>query len=281
MTAWRLATLTITLLLLADGAGAFEAMDRHFIFFPDRTLHATPTAVGLPYEEVSFPAADGVPLHGWYLPGDPAKPLVLFAHGNAGNLSHRIDNLLGFHRLGLPVFIFDYRGYGRSEGEPTEKGTYEDIRGALAWLKQRGWSPRRIIYFGRSLGAAVALQLALEEPPAGLVLESAFTSVAGMGRHHQPLTYALLGWWAVSARYDNLAKIGGLRCPLLLFQGENDTIVPSKMARQLLEKAPAPKSLHLIPGADHNDTYQMGGNLYWQQWQTFLDGLATPAEPSP
>jgi fermentation-respiration switch protein FrsA (DUF1100 family) len=280
MTAWRLATLTI-ILLLPGGAEAFEAMNRHFIFFPDKTLHATPAAVGLPYEEVTFPAADGVSLHGWYLPGDPAKPLVLFAHGNAGNLSHRIDNLLGFHRLGLPVFIFDYRGYGRSEGQTTEEGTYEDIRGALAWLKKRGWPPRRIIYFGRSLGAAVALQLALEEPPAGLVLESAFTSVAGMGWHHQPLTYALLGWWAVSARYDNLAKIGGLRCPLLLFQGENDTIVPPKMARQLLEKAPAPKSLYLIPGADHNDTYFVGGGPYWRQWQDFLGGLAIPAEPSP
>jgi fermentation-respiration switch protein FrsA (DUF1100 family) len=102
-----------------------------------------------------------------------------------------------------------------------------------------------------------------------------------MGWHHQPLTFALFGWWAVSARYDNLAKIGGLRCPLLLFQGENDTIVPPKMARQLLEKAPAPKSLYLIPGADHNDTYFVGGGPYWQQWQDFLGGLAIPAEPSP
>ncbi|MEZ4598258.1 MAG: alpha/beta hydrolase [Syntrophotaleaceae bacterium] len=263
----------LSLPLLAANVQGFEGMDRRFIFFPDRTLHATPAAAGLTYEEVRFPASDGVSLHGWYLPGDSGKPLVLFAHGNAGNLSHRIDNLAGFHRLGLPVFIFDYRGYGRSEGRPSEKGTYADMRGALAWLKKQGWKTEQMIYFGRSLGAAVALNLALEEPPAGLVMESAFTSVAEMGWHLQPMTYALLGWWAISSRYDNLAKIGGLRSPLLLFHGEDDTIVPPEMARQLLEKAPSPKSLYLIPGADHNDPYYIDDSDYWRQWQEFIKSL--------
>jgi fermentation-respiration switch protein FrsA (DUF1100 family) len=261
----------LSLLWLAGTAHGLETMDRHFIFFPDRTLYATPAAEGLAYEEIIFPAADGISLHGWYLPGNPDRPLVLFAHGNAGNISHRIENLVGFHRLGLPVFIFDYRGYGRSEGQPSEKGTYEDIRGALAYLKQRGWEPERMIFFGRSLGAGVALQLALEEPPAGLVLESAFTSVADMGWHLQPVTYALFGWWALSARYDNLAKISRLRCPLLLFHGENDSLVPPKMARQLLQQAPVPKSFYLIPRANHNDTCYVGGSTYWRQWQDFID----------
>jgi fermentation-respiration switch protein FrsA (DUF1100 family) len=265
MTLKGLSTLIPALILLlfsSSGARAFDAMDRHYIFFPNRTLQATPEAVGLAYEEVLFPAADGVPLHGWYLPGDRGKPLVLFAHGNAGNISHRLENLTGFYRLGLPVFIFDY----------------QDIRGALAWLKQRGWEPGNMIYFGRSLGAAVALQLAVEEPPAGLVMESAFTSVAALGWRLQPLTYALFGWWALSSRYDNLTKIKQLRCPLLLFHGDHDRIVSPAMARKLFSAAPQPKTLYLIPGADHNDTCEIGGSAYWQQWQTFIDRLPLPPD---
>lgn len=280
MTACRLLFLMSALLYLTCNAHAFDAMDRHYIFFPERTLHATPEVAGLAYEEVHFPAADGVRLHGWLLPGQPGGPLLVFAHGNAGNISHRIDNLAHFQRLGLAVFIFDYRGYGLSEGQITEPGSYDDIRGALAWLKGRGWSPNRMIYFGRSLGAAVALQLALEEPPAGLVLESAFTSVAGMGWHHQPLAYALFGWWALSSRYDSLEKIGRLRCPLLLFQGARDRIVPPAMAHQLFARAPQPKTLYLIPGAGHNDTYDAGGAPYWDQWRAFIDRLFPPIAPA-
>jgi hypothetical protein len=276
MTSRQLLFLMSAVLYFTCNAHAFDAMDRHYIFFPEQSLHATPEVAGLAYEEVRFPAADGVRLHGWLLPGDAGKPLLLFAHGNAGNISHRIDNLVQFQRLGLTVFIFDYRGYGLSEGQITEEGSYADMRGALAWLKQRGWKPQQMIYFGRSLGGAVALQLALEEPPAGLVLESAFTSIAGMGWHHQPLTYALLGWWALSSRYDNLSKIGLIRCPLLIFQGEQDRIVPLKMARQLYARAPQPKTFYLIPGAGHNDTTDIGGGPYWEQWRTFIKGLFPP-----
>ncbi len=278
MTSFQRVTLTIALLMFASGANAFQAMDRKYIFFPERMLHATPAVAGLTFEEVYFSAADGVRLHGWMVPGEPGQSLVLFAHGNAGNISHRIDNLAHFHRLGVTVFIFDYRGYGQSEGRISEAGSYNDMRGALAWLKKNGWTPQQMIYFGRSLGAAVALQLALEEAPAGLVLESAFTSVARMGWHHQPVTYALFGWWALSSRYDNLGKIGRLRCPLLLFQGERDNIVPPKMVHQLFAQAPKPKTLYLIPGAGHNDTYNVGGPSYWKQWRVFIDTIVFPSE---
>jgi fermentation-respiration switch protein FrsA (DUF1100 family) len=270
----------IIALLLTGSAYAFDTMDRHYIFFPERTLHTAPEAAGLTYEEVRFPAADGVRLYGWLLPGKTGQPLLLFAHGNAGNISHRIDNLAHFQSLGLTVFIFDYRGYGLSEGQISEQGSYKDIRGALVWLQQRGWKPQQMIYFGRSLGGAVALQLALEKPPGGLVLESAFTSVAGMGWHHQPLSYALLGWWALSSRYDNLDKIDQLNCPLLLLQGDKDRTVPPKMARQLFARAPQPKSLYLIPGADHNDTYDVGGTPYWNQWRVFIDRWFPPSAPT-
>lgn len=245
-------------------------MEHRYVFFPERQLVATPDQVDLPYEDVRFSAADGVSLHGWYIPGAPGRPLVLFCHGNAGNISHRLDNLRLFHRLGVSVFIFDYRGYGQSAGKASEEGTYDDARGALAWLAEKGWTSSRMIYFGRSLGAGVAVQMTLETPPAGLVLESPFPSIAAMGWHHNPLLFLLLGW-ALDARYDSLEKIGGIRVPLLLFQGTRDAIVPEKMARRLFARANEPKTYHPIAGAGHNDTYERGGGTYWEAWQRFMD----------
>lgn len=255
------------------------AMEHRYIFFPERELVGTPGLLGLPYEEVRFSAADGVSLHGWYIPGTPGLPLVLFCHGNAGNISHRLDNLFLFNRLGVSVFIFDYRGYGQSTGETSEEGTYDDARGALAWLVEKDWSPARMIYFGRSLGAGVAVQLALENPPGGLVLESPFPSIAAMGWHHNPLLYLLLGW-ALNARYDNLDKIEKIQVPLLLFQGTQDAIVPEKMARRLFARANEPKTYHPVAGAGHNDTYERGGNDYWEAWQQFMDQHFQPPEES-
>jgi hypothetical protein len=252
------------------------AMEHTFLYFPMKELVATPAAFDLPYEEVLFPAADGTLLHGWFVPGASGKPLILFCHGNAGNISHRIENLYLFRReIGVSVFIFDYRGYGKSEGTASEEGTYADARGALEWLENRGWKPERMIYFGRSLGAGVAVQMALEKQPAGLVLETPFPSVSAMGRHHYSVFYFLLGW-AVQARYDSLEKISRVHVPLLIFQGDRDTIVPEKMARRVFERANGPKTFHLIPGADHNDTYDAGGRKYWDAWRRFLAQVFPP-----
>lgn len=253
-------------------------MEHHFVYFPDRELVATPALFDLPYEEVSFAATDGVRLHGWYLPGAASAPVVLFCQGNAGNISYNLENLAHLHRLGVGVFIFDYRGYGRSEGRATEAGTYADVRGALAWLEGRGFSRSRMIYFGRSLGAAVVLQLATEAPPAALVLETPFTSLADLGRLHYPLLHVLFGW-LLDARYDNLAKIGEVRVPLLLFQGDRDSIVPEAMARRLFAAANEPKRFHLIKGADHNDTYDVGGAAYWEEWRRFVAEVGLKVEP--
>ena len=280
----RWETLYFPLLLLTAGiflpVTALAMFEQTFLYFPEREITLTPATAGLSYEEVFFPAADGTRLHGWYLHGSPGRPLVLFFHGNAGNISHRVENLSLFHReLGVPVFIFDYRGYGRSDGEPGEEGTYADARGALAWLRQQGWEPARMVYFGRSLGAAVAVQLALEAPPAGLVLESPFPSVAALGRYHYSLLYHLLGW-ALDARYDSAAKIGRLRLPLLMFQGDRDGIVPPDMARRLFARANEPKTFHLIPGAGHNDTLEYGDGDYWEGWRRFLEQIKAGASPA-
>jgi len=248
-------------------------MERRYLYFPDKELVLTPDRYGIPYEDVTFQTEDGLNLHGWFVQGEKDRPVVLFCHGNAGNISHRINNLGYFRQLGLSVLIFDYRGYGRSEGSPSEEGLYRDGRAALAWLKSRGWAKNRTVYFGRSLGAGIALQLAIEVPPAGLVLETPFTSLAAMGRHHYPILQFFLGW-LLNDRYDNLSKIASLRSPLLIFQGDRDTIVPEKMARALFEKAGEPKEFHLIQGADHNDTYDVGGEAYWEVWKEFLEGIA-------
>jgi uncharacterized protein len=261
--------LLLVLGVLVFAPGSESAMEHHFIFFPARPLVATPALFELSFEDVGFAAADGTRLHGWYLPVESDQPLVLFCHGNAGNISHRLDNLRQLHRLGLSVFIFDYRGYGSSDGKANEAGTYSDARGALAWLTNRGWSHQQILYFGRSLGAAVAVQLALEYPPVGLILETPFTSISAMGRHHNPILYSALGW-LLDARYDNLAKIGQIRVPLLMFQGDRDRIVPPAMAHQLFDAANEPKTWRLIPGADHNNTYEVGGEDYWRAWSVFL-----------
>lgn len=246
-----------------------SALEHHFLYFPDPNLVATPELYDLGYEEVRFEAADGTLLNGWLIPGRPESPLVLFFMGNAGNMSHRLDNLLFLHRLGANVFIFDYRGYGQSAGKASEPGTYSDALGALEFLRQRGWKPDQMVYFGRSIGAAVALQTALDNFPAGLILESPFTSVGAMGRTHYPLLYLLLGW-AIGADYDNLEKIGKLKSPLLIFHGEKDEICPPGMTRALYEQAPGPKELVWIPGADHNETFDRGGKPYLDSWNRFM-----------
>lgn len=246
-----------------------SALERYFLYFPDPNLVATPQLYDLPYEELHFEADDGTPLHGWLVHGQPELPLVLFFMGNAGNMSHRLDNLRFLHRLGVSVCIFDYRGYGKSSGKTSEKGVYSDARGLIATLRQRGWESSQMILFGRSIGAAIALQAALENPPAGLVLESPFTSIEAMGKTHNPILYSLFGW-AMKAVYDNLGKIDQVKAPILIFHGEEDTICPPEMARELYERANQPKQLVWITGADHNETFDWGGQDYKKQWTHFL-----------
>jgi len=238
-----------------------SALEHYFLYFPSSLHEATPTQVGLPYEEISFQAADGTKLTGWLVPGAPESPVVLFCMGNAGNISHRLETLRLLHDLGLAVFIFDYRGYGKSKGKTSEKGLYEDVAGAMHVLGERGWTPERTIIFGRSLGAAVGLEAALRSPPAGLIMEAAFTNIPAMGRHHYPLVNFLLGW-LVEAEFDNLAKIRDLVPPLLIIHGSNDSICPPVMAEELYAAAPAEKELLLIQGAEHNDAQVIGGDRY-------------------
>ncbi len=269
------------LVLLLATAGGCVSNSIRYIFTSSPQEVGTPTAVGIDYEEACFPAADGVSLHGWYLPGRRPGPLLLFFHGNAGNISHRLGILDYFHtRLGLPIFIFDYRGYGQSNGTPqAEADLYRDARGALAYLAGRGWAPGRMVYFGRSLGAAIALQMALEQPPAGLVLESPFTSLRAMAWRVSPITFALFGSLSFGHPYDNLAKIHGLKVPLLIIQGDQDPIVPPTMSDELYLRAPQPKQRVVIAGAGHSNSFQVGAGAYFGAWEEFLATLVVPPPP--
>ncbi len=181
---------------------------------------------------------------------------MLLFHGNAGNVCDRLPHAQLLVAAGFDVLVFDYRGYGRSSGKPSEQGTYRDARAAhAALLAQPGVDRARVFYLGESLGGAVALALALERPPAGLVLQSAFAGVREMARVHYPFIPPAL----VPDAYPSLRLIRGLAAPLLVLHGERDDIVPPSQGRALFEAAPEPKQLHVFPRAGHNDMIGVGG----------------------
>lgn len=244
-------------------------MDRSFIFFPEKHIAATPESVGLEFEDVTLQASDGVKVNGWYVPHPESKQTLLFFHGNAGNISNRIYNLRLFHdQLGLSVFILDYRGYGKSEGEPSEEGTYRDGEAALSYLKERtGRESRDFLFFGRSLGAAVAVELALKNPPRALILESPMTSVRDMAKNLFPF---LPVGFMISTEYDSLSKIGKIHVPVFVLHGDRDEVVPFEQGKRLFEAANSPKQFYTIPGAGHNNTTDVGGAPYWKAWKDFL-----------
>ena len=246
-------------------------MDRQFIFFPEREHAASPSDWGLDADDVTFTAPDGTSLHGWFVPGTGDVTLLWF-HGNAGNISHRLDELSLIHdRLGVNVFIFDYHGYGRSEGRASEEGTYISGEAALGYLRNRSdVDPAKIVYFGRSLGGAVAVELATKHRPYGLVLVSPFTSIRSMARRHYP--FLPLGP-LIRTKYDSLSKLPEVGAPLLIVHGDNDEIVPIDEGRTLFEAAGEPKDFYTVRGADHNDTYYVGGEAYFNRLLTFIRDL--------
>lgn len=261
---WTLIALGIALL----SWGCRETIERTLIYFPSRELIGSPAMLGLSYRDVWFHAEDGVRLHGWYVPGRLPTTL-LWCHGNAGNISDRLDNIAEIHRrLGLGVFIFDYRGYGQSDGRPTEAGLYRDARAAREVLLRERVMAERIVYFGRSLGAAVAIDLAVAAPPPVVIIETPFLSVPAMANRTLPGSGLLF-----KTRYDSLKKIGQVRSRLLILHGDADEVVPYEHGRRLFEAAPQPKVFYTIRGAHHNDTYIVGGDDYWAAWVRLLAPL--------
>ena len=231
----------------------------HLVYFPRREITMTPDRVGLPYEDISFEASDGVKLSGWFIPAENARGVILFCHGNAGNISHRLESIRIFHRLSLDVFIFDYRGYGRSEGKPTERGTYLDAEAAWRYLAEdRQADPARIIIFGRSLGGAVASWLAKAQTAGALIVESAFTSIPDIGADAYPfLPVKLLSRF----KYSIVDYIREVRCPVLIVHSRDDELISFNHGRRLFEAANEPKDFLEISGS-HNDGFLISSEKY-------------------
>jgi len=206
--------------------------------------------------------------------GNNGPDTVIVPVGNAGNISYRLDNLrLLHHRLSLNIFIFDYRGYGRSQGRPSEEGTYLDAEAALTYLRsRRDIDPEAIIFFGRSLGSAIAVNLATKHKCLGLILESPPTSLVGMMKRLFPS----LPPEELPIKYDSLSKIKRISVPLLILHGDCDEVVPFFMGRKLYEAANEPKQFYTIENAGHNDTYMVGGEEYFQAIENFIESVHAP-----
>ncbi len=244
------------------------------IFQPSPGVDVRPEELGVTAEEVFLETEDQVRIHAFYLAAPGASRAMLFLHGNAGNASHRLPNAVDLLRLGTHVLLVDYRGYGRSEGSPTERGVYADARAGLAHLLDARAIPEgRIVLFGRSLGGAVAVDLAQDRRLAGVIIESSFSSLSDMARALMgPLK--LLTQPLTRDRFDSLSKISRVQAPLLFFHGDRDTIVPLELGRRLFDGAPEPKAFETIPGAGHNDTTLVGGRPYFERIRRFLNQVA-------
>jgi fermentation-respiration switch protein FrsA (DUF1100 family) len=242
--------------------------------FPGRELTASPRAIGLDFEDVHITTSDDERLHGWYVPvrGNPTgqNRVVLFFHGNAGNISHRLDSIEIFNQLGLDTLIIDYRGYGRSTGRTTEPGTYLDAQAAWDYLVDtRGITPDRIIIFGRSLGGAVGAWLGSQHTPAAVIIESSFTSGVDMGRRLYPfLPVALL----TRLRYPVVEYVNRLECPLLVVHSRDDEIIPFAMGRSIYAEARKRKSFLELRG-DHNNGFFISRRNYITGLQDFILSL--------
>ncbi len=241
------------------------------IYYPDipsRSVTMTPQHAGLDYESISLSTHDGETLSAWFIPAPDARATLLFAHGNAGNISHRLDSIRLFNQLGLAVFIFDYRGYGESSGKPSEAGTYTDAESAWAYLTEnRGIDPREIVIFGRSLGAAIAAHLARKHPPKALIVESAFTSVPDFGAEQYPLFPVRL---LARIRYDTRSTVKAIHTPLLVIHSGEDEIIPYHHGQNIFAAANEPKQFLTIQGG-HNNGFLVSGSHYVEGIRRFLD----------
>jgi fermentation-respiration switch protein FrsA (DUF1100 family) len=247
-------------------------MQRRLIYFPARDV-PTASDVRTRVEPVAFETADGLRLNGWFVGASGPSPRVtiLVFNGNAGNRGHRLPLAAAFHRHGLQVLLVDYRGYGGNPGTPTEHGLAADSRAARAYLGGRSdVDPARLVYFGESLGTAVAVRLAAEHPPAALILRSPFTSMVDVGQHHYPL---LPVRFLLRDRFATIERIQSIRTPLLVIAGGRDRIVPVEHSRRVYEAAADPKTLLVLPDADHNDLALLAGDEMIRAIVRFLQPL--------
>lgn len=250
---------------------ALRLWQNHLIFLPSARLEATPAQVGLSFEDVSIPVLTWqgklAQLHGWWLPHRTSSDVLLYFHGNASNIGSNLGYAKTLHEAGFSLLMIDYRGYGKSKGAfPTESEVYRDAQAAWQYLvKTKGIAPENIFLYGHSLGAAIAIDLAVRQPQvAGVIVDSAFTSMADMARY-QPLYSLFPIDLLLTQRFDSLAKLSLLKSPLLVIHGTEDRVVPTGLGQLLYEAATVPKSLFLIPHAGHTNTMAVAGDTYGER----------------
>lgn len=263
----RIAVIALLTYLFLLVAAMF--LERHLIYFPMRYPAGSWRPEGLRFEDAWFETADGVKIHGWYLPCPNAKGAVLICHGNGGNITHRVDLLRRLQQqVGVSVLAFDYRGYGRSEGSPSESGVLADARAARAWLAAKEKiAEHDVIPFGESLGGAVAVDLAAIDGARALVLQSTFSSLPDVAAYHYPW---LPVRWLMQTQFDSLNKIGNYHGPLFQSHGDDDSIVPYESAQKLFAAANSPKQFLEMPGHDHNDSLPRD---FYDALKAFLERL--------
>lgn len=245
------------------------------IYYPLKRIESSPQDIGLAYEDLFFKTADGLRLNGWFIPGEKSRATLLFCHGNAGNIGHRIGTIEIFHKLKLNIFIFDYRGYGRSEGRPSEEGLYQDARAAYRYLvTEKGIEKEKVVVYGKSIGANVAIDLVSKEEVAAIISESGFSSAYDMGKK-------LFPWlpikWIIGVKYDALTKIEKITIPKLIIHSQDDEIVPIQQGRKLFEAAPEPKEFYQMRGG-HNEALLFAREEFSSRIDAFLRKYLTPSE---
>lgn len=247
----------------------------NFIYFPSPVIETTPDAFNVDYQDVwlSVAASNGKVerIHGWWIPAKPNAKVLLYLHGNGINIGANVGRAYKFHQLGFSVLLIDYRGYGRSEGTPTESRVYEDAAAAWDYLVKQGHHPSEIFIYGHSLGGAIAINLALQHPDAaGLIVESSFTSIEDIA-NLQGMFWMFPIHLILNQRFDSISKVGALQVPVLFIHGEADFQVPASMSQQLYASAPKPKYLFLVPEAGHNNVAEIAGFQYLQAVKDFVE----------
>ncbi len=250
---------------------AVRYIERQSMFFPVKGLAATPGEANLEYEDVYFKASDGKRLNGWFVPSENAKATVLFCHGNAGNMGHRLEKILIFHGMNLNTFIFDYRGYGKSEGRAYEAGLYKDAFGAYDYLTEKRNIPENtIILYGESLGGGVVIELAREKKIKALITEDTFSSIKEMSR----IAYPFIPHFIFSSKFDSVSKIKSVYSPKLIIHSREDEIVPFYMGEKLYNEAATPKKFLILKGP-HNTAFLDSEKEYTEGIKTFINNLKT------
>ncbi len=245
-------------------------IERRSIYFPMRQMGITPQDAGSAYEDIYFETSDRKKLNGWFVPVDNAKFAFLFAHGNAGNISHRIEKISILRDLGVNIFVFDYRGYGKSSGTPSERGFYEDAEAAYDYLvKERKIPEDNIIFYGESIGGAVVINLAQKKKAGALITEGTFTSISDMAK----MAYPFVPSFIFSSRFNSVAKIGNIACPKLIIHSIDDEIVPFHLGRKLFNAAKEPKEFLEIRGS-HNTAFLDSEEKFRKGIKSFLERLA-------